>query len=136
MRGISFYSALAGVALLLLARSEAVLAQQLVLVANSGVQISASDVADVFLGEKQFAGAAKLVPVDNGPVQELFLRQVLNMNGVTYYTKWAKKSFRDGISPPSVRSGDAEVIEFVKHTPGAVGYVTNVPAGVTVIRRY
>lgn len=114
----------------------AALAQQVVVIANSGTQISAADVSDVFLGEKQFAGSTKLVPVDNGPLQDAFLAKVLKLESGKYNGKWAKKSFRDGLNPPPVKSGDAEVIEYVKRTPGAVGYVGSSPGGVSIVQKY
>lgn len=108
----------------------------LVVIANSGTQVTGSDVEDIFLGEKQFAGAIKLVPVDNGPQQEQFLGKVLKLDSSKYNNKWAKKSFREGLNPPAVKSGDAEVIEYVKRTPGAVGYVGSSPAGVNIVHKY
>ena len=111
-------------------------AQDVVVIANSGVQLTGGEVADVFLGEKQFAGSVKLIPVDNGPLQEAFLSKALNMDSAKYGGKWAKKSFREGINPPAVKSGDAEVIEYVKHTPGAVGYVTSSPSGLNIVKKY
>lgn len=107
-----------------------------VVIANPGAQIAPADVEDVFLGEKQFAGSIKLVPVDNGSLQESFLSKVLKLDSGKYNSKWAKKSFREGLNPPAVKSGDAEVIEYVKRTPGAVGYVASSPAGVTVVQKY
>jgi ABC-type phosphate transport system substrate-binding protein len=109
---------------------------EVVVIANPATQVTAADVVDIFTGEKQFAGSAKLIPVDNGPMQEHFLSQVLKLDSAKYSSKWAKKSFRDGLNPPPVKSGDAEVIEFVKRTPGAVGYVGSSPAGVTVVQKY
>ena len=40
------------------------------------------------------------------------------------------------MNPPPVKSGDAEVLDFVRKTPGAVGYVGSAPSGVTVIQKY
>lgn len=106
------------------------------IIANPSSQIAPGDVNDIFLGEKQFAGSTKLIPVDNGPLQEQFLDKVLKLDSGKYNSKWAKKSFREGLNPPAVKSGDAEVIEYVKRTPGAVGYVGSSPAGVTVVHKY
>lgn len=119
----------------LLGLSPLVLAE-VVVIANPGTSISAGEVSDVFLGEKQFAGSVKLVPVDNGPLQDAFVSKALGMDSGKYNAKWAKKSFRDGLTPPPVKSGDLEVIEFVKRTAGAVGYVGSAPAGVTVVTKY
>ena len=131
----SFVSCLA-VALLCLGAPLAALAEQVVVIANSGTQLSGADVTEVFLGEKQFAGSTKLVPVDNGALQDAFLSKVMKLDSGKYNGKWAKKSFREGLNPPPVKSGDAEVIEYVKRTPGAVGYVGSAPGGVNIVQKY
>lgn len=111
-------------------------AQSVVVIANSGTPVAAADVVEIFLGEKQFVGSTKIVPVDNGPMQDAFLSKVLSLDSGKYNAKWAKKSFREGLNPPAVKSGDLEVVEYVKRTPGAVGYVGSSPAGVTVVHKY
>jgi hypothetical protein len=105
-------------------------------ISNSGTQIAPSEVKEVFTGDKQFAGPTKLIPIDNGPAQEAFLSTVLRMETSRYNTIWTKKSFREGLVPPTVKSGDSEVMDFVRKTPGAVGYVTNQPSGVNVVHKY
>ena len=106
-----------------------------VVITHPGVSIAADDVRDVFLGEKQVAGGVKLVPVDNAAEQAAFLAQVIKLDASKYATAWTKKSFRDGLNPPAVKSSDAEVIDFVKRTPGAVSYVGAAPgAGVNIVK--
>ena len=101
---------------------------------SAGVTLSMTDIRDVFLGEKQFAGPVKLLPVDNGAAQTDFLEKVMKMDATKYTTAWTKKSFRDGSTPPSVKGGDGEVVEFLKHTPGGCGYLgAPPPAGLTLI---
>lgn len=102
-------------------------AADLYVIANAGTPVSPSDVRDIFLGEKQFAGSVKLVPVDNAVAQEQFLSKVMKMEASKYTSSWTKKSFRDGVSAPPVKGSDAETIEFVRQTPGAVGYVKTAP---------
>jgi hypothetical protein len=109
-------------------------AADVVVISHPGTAISAGDVKDVFLGDKQFAGATKLVPVDNASLQDSFLSKYLDMSRNKYSSAWTKKSFRDGLIAPAMKSGDAEVIDFVKRTPGAVGYVSSAPSGVNVAR--
>ena len=58
----------------------------------------------------------------------------MKMDAAKYNNIWTKKSFRDGLTPPAVKSSDIEVSEYVKRTPGAVGYVTSTPSGVTIIQ--
>ncbi len=111
-------------------------AGDLYVISNSGTTVSASDIREVFLGEKQFAGSIKLVPVDNAAAQEQFLAKVMKMEAAKYSSSWTKKSFRDGVSPPAVKGGDADTIEFVKQTAGAVGYVGSSPAGVNVVGKF
>ncbi|MBC8412113.1 MAG: phosphate ABC transporter substrate-binding protein [Nitrospira sp.] len=109
---------------------------EIYVISHSGTTLSESDIKDVFLGSKQFSDSTKLVPVDNSGAQEEFVTSVLKMNARKYSTAWTKKSFRDGINPPAVKSGDTDVLNFVKNTPGAVGYVTSAPSGVNVLKKY
>lgn len=111
-------------------------AADLYLIAHSGVTLTAAEAREVFLGTKQFSGPIKLVPVDNAAAQEEFLNKVIKLDSAKYSTSWTKKSFRDGLIPPAVKSGDVEVIEFVKRAPGAVGYVGSSPRNVNVIQQY
>jgi hypothetical protein len=102
-------------------------ADDLYIICNLGPRITAADVRDLFVGEKQFAGAVKLVPIDNSAAQSLFLDRVLKMTAAKYSVTWIKKSFRDGINPPVVAGSDAEAVAAVKRTPGACSYVTTTP---------
>ena len=120
----------------LLALAPLARAADLVVIANPGVTIAESDLRDVFLGDKQFAGSVKLVPVDNAAAQDAFLAKVIKMEAAKYASAWTKKSFREGINPPPSKNSDAETIDFVKRTPGAIGYVTSAPAGVTVVVKF
>ena len=114
--------------------SLAAYAADVIVIANPGVNLSAGDVRDIFLGEKQFAGSTRLSPVDNAALQESFLSKLIQMTSAKYTGIWTKKAFRDGLTAPAMKSGDAEVIEYVKRTPGAVGYVANAPAGVNIVK--
>jgi hypothetical protein len=109
-------------------------AADLVVITNQDISISPSDIKDVFLGEKQFAGSSKLIVVDNATAQGSFLSKFMNMDATKYNGIWTKKSFRDGLTAPALKSGDIEVIEYIKRTPGSVGYVTTKPSGVKIIQ--
>ena len=109
---------------------------QLVVIAHPGTNVAPADVRDIYLGDKQFQGGVKLAPVDNAALQERFIARVLNMNVARYQSLWTKKAFRDGLTAPALKSGDAEVAEFVRRTPGAVGYVHTAPADVRVVQQY
>jgi hypothetical protein len=105
-------------------------------IVHPSTQVSAEDVRDIFLGEKQLAGGTRLVPVDNGAAQEEFLAKVLQTDTQKYYARWTRKSFREGITAPVLKGSDAEVIAFVKATPGAVGYISKPYPGLKVISAY
>jgi len=111
-------------------------AGDVIVVANSNVTLSADDVKDVFIGEKQIVGGTKLTPMDNASIQADFLARAIKVDAAKYASIWAKRAFREGINPPAVRGTDAEVIAAVKSTPGAIGYVSKAPDGVKVIAKY
>ena len=120
--------------LFLLVSSAAIAAGEIVVISNSKIAVDADEIRDIFLGEKQFVGSTKLVIIDNAAAQGNFLPKVMHMNAAKYNSIWIKKSFRDGLTPPAVKSSDAEVIEYIKMTEGAIGYVsTTPPPGVRVI---
>ncbi len=120
-------------ALLSVAGGAAASAADLYVVCNVRVTLTAGDVHDLFLGEKQFVGATKLVPIDNSAAQPVFLERVLMMSAARYSTTWTKKSFRDGINPPLMASNDLEALAYLKRTPGACSYVTTQPGGDLVV---
>ena len=124
-------------ALLLAVSSPVVLADDLYLICHPGLALAPADVRDMFLGEKQYLNSVRLVPVDNAAAQAMFFEKVLKMNDVRYANTWARKSFRDGINPPATMANDGAVVEFVKRTPGACGYLIRAPdEGVALIGRY
>jgi hypothetical protein len=112
-------------------------ADDLYFICNTRLPLTVADVRDMFLGEKQFAGPVKLVPVDNSTAQAAFLDQVLKMSAARYSTAWIKKSFRDGVNPPLLAGSDVEALAYVKRTLGACTYVTTPAAGdVAVIFKF
>ncbi len=107
--------------------SRPVLCGSIYVIAHSGTELSQQDVRDIFLGNKEFSGEIRLVPVENETVKTEFLDRILGVNRLRYDNIWIKKAFRDAIEPPAAKRSDSDVTDFVKHTPGAVGYVRNPP---------
>ena len=106
-------------------------------IVHPGLNLSADDIKNIYTGEKELAESTKIRPQDNSAAREEFLRKVLQLDVAKYESMWTKKSFRDGINPPTVRASDAEVIAFVKSNPGAIGYVTTAPpSDVTVLKKF
>lgn len=121
---------------LLACHHPAALAADIYVICHPGTKLAVDDVREVFLGEKNFAESAKLNPVDNASVQLEFLSRVIKLEPGKYSTAWVKKSFRDAVNPPPVKANDAEVIEFVRRTPGAIGYVSNSTTGVVTVGKF
>lgn len=105
-------------------------------IAHPSVVLSAEEVRELFMGDKQLAGNVKLVPVDNGAQQADFLVKVLQMDPTRYAARWIKKAFREGLNAPMAKRSDAEVAAFVRATPGAVGYVSTASVGVQTLQKY
>lgn len=106
------------------------------IIAHPGVELAEAEIREVYMGEKQFAGTVKLVPVDNALVQTDFLERVISMRADKYAALWVKKSFRGDATVPPTKSNDADVIKFVKSTPGAIGYVSAPAQGVKALQQY
>ncbi len=109
------------------------LAGEIYVVTHASVNLSADDVREVFLGEKQFAGSAKLTPIENASLQAEFLAKVMKVDAAKYALVWSKKGFREGLTPPPVKGSDADIINGVKANPGTVGYVSKPTADVKVV---
>jgi hypothetical protein len=106
-------------------------------VCNLGVSLDPSEIRDVFVGDKSFAGTARLAPADNSAAQAAFLEKVMKLDARKYATLWTKKSFRDGANPPPVRATDAEAIAYVKATSGGCSYVLRAPTGgVSIVAKF
>jgi hypothetical protein len=106
-------------------------------ICHPSVSLTASDLRDVFLGDKQFAGGTVLSLSDNSAARDTFLQKVLKMDVEKYRTAWTKKAFRDGVNPPTMTASDAEALDYVKRAPGRCSYVTTAPGpGVAVIAEY
>jgi ABC-type phosphate transport system substrate-binding protein len=122
-----------GVALTLAAAAVASAADEFVVIVHPsvvGASIRRADLAAVFLRQAQrWAGGGGLaVPVDQSgtsPVRKAFSEAVLRQPVAQVVQYWQKQMFASRpLRPPSVKDGDAEVIDFVAKTAGAVGYVS------------
>ena len=105
-------------------------------IAHPSVELTQFEIQQVYKGEQEFSGVIKLVPVENAAVQADFLDKVLNMDAGKYGGLWIKKSFRAALTAPKTKSGDAEVINFVRQTRGAVGYVSMPAEDVKLLQKY
>jgi hypothetical protein len=107
-------------------------AQDVVLVANKGVEtsrIKVSDVRAIFTGEKtRFADGSHAVPVmlKGGPANEVFLKNYCDETPDEFRAQWRKAVFTGQGAMPKTFATESALIEYVAATPGAVGYVSRI----------
>ena len=120
-----------GAALALIAgSSRSVAAQEFKLVAHPGLAVDAIDAPTaqkVFLKQVAKVAGAAVTPVDQAPsasVREAFSKKVVGRPVGAVQQYWQQKIFSGGDVPPATKNSDKDVVEFVKSTPGAIGYVS------------
>jgi hypothetical protein len=107
----------------------------------AGTNVHRGDLAAVFLKKApRWGTGVPAVPVDQSgtsAVRNAFSQSVLGMPVAAAVQYWQKQMFDTRpLRPPPVKGSDADVIEFVAKTEGAVGYVSRaatLPAGVKAI---
>lgn len=107
-------------------------AQDVVLVVNNGARISQIKTADlraIFVGAKtRFPDGSRAIPVTlkGGPAHEVFLKHYVGEGPTEFRSRWQKVAFTGQGTMPKVFDSEADVIEFVANTPGALGYVSRI----------
>jgi ABC-type phosphate transport system substrate-binding protein len=107
-------------------------AQDVVLVANKGVQISeirAADLRAIFTGaQTRFADGSHAVPVTlkGGAAHEVFLKNHVGESPGDFRAQWRKEVFTGQGAMPRAFDSESALIEYVAATPGAVGYVSRI----------
>ena len=101
------------------------------LVAHSSASIdsaSASDVSQIFLKKTdKWPDGSEATPVDqkvSSSVREAFSHAVHQKSAAAVDAYWQQRIFTGRGLPPLTKGSDAEVLAFVKNTPGAIGYVS------------
>jgi hypothetical protein len=127
-------------------------AKTVYVIANKSTKAAATEISDMYLGNRQFAAAlendmiegkialdqvTRVVPIMNLSLKAEFLKKVLNYNENRFSTYWKKKNFKDGIAEPGEKLNDEEVLSFVKKTKGAIGYISEEPpAEIVLIKKF
>ena len=107
-------------------------AQDVVLVANKGVQISEitdADLRAIFMGTRtRFADGSHAVPVTlkGGAAHEVFLKNHVGEGTEEFRSRWRKLVFTGQGAMPKAFDSESALIEYVAATPGAVGYVSRI----------
>jgi ABC-type phosphate transport system substrate-binding protein len=112
-------------AALLVAGAEA----QVIVIANPSVKangVSKDDLRDVFTGNATtLKDGSKVVPIllKEGAPHEEFLKAYIGKGDTAYRAGWRSLVFSGQASMPKSVDGDAAVVAFVAHNPGAIGYI-------------
>jgi ABC-type phosphate transport system substrate-binding protein len=109
-------------------------------IANPAVSVSSvssEDLKAVFLGTKSSLGDTHVVPVleKSGSAHEAFLKECVGKSDAALSTYYRSLVFTGKGAMPKALGSDAEVIEYVAKTKGAIGYVgaAAAPAGVKTL---
>lgn len=99
--------------------------------ASSGLSsLSRQQVADIYLGRTRSLGdhpATLYDQPDDQPAREQFFRLLVNMPLPQVNAYWARLSFTGRQSPPHILPDETAILQAVRRTPGAIGYVTAPP---------
>lgn len=102
------------------------LADELVVVVGAAThieRISREEVSDIFLGRyRQLPSGETAVPVDNTQSMEMFYRKLVGRSTAEIGAYWAQLRFSGRAKPPE-QQPQADALERVASTPGAITYV-------------
>ncbi len=110
-------------------------AQDVVVIANKNLgssDISAEDLAAIFLGKKSTWDSgedAVFVVFDDEQAQESFMVKYLQKQPSQFKSYWKKLVFTGKGRMPKYLSSQAEVLQFVENTPGAVSFLPEATGG-------
>lgn len=109
----------------------AVRAADFALVAHPSVaatSLSRAEASRMFLRlQTEWPGGGHVRPVDqakSSPLREAFSREILGMSLAAADAYWTRAIFSGRAVPPVEKRSDADVLAYVRETPGALGYVS------------
>lgn len=82
----------------------------------------------VYLGKQSIVGSqriSRIVVLKDGPVHESFTHVVAGKNPITFLNYWKRLVFTGKGSMPLSLTDENEVMEYLRDSPGAIGYVSN-----------
>jgi ABC-type phosphate transport system substrate-binding protein len=105
---------------------------QAIVIANPSVKaedVAKSDVRDVFTGSaSSLKDGSHVTPVllKGGTVNDEFLSQYVGKADSGFIAGWRSLVFSGEAAMPKTLDSEAAMVEFVAHTPGAIGYIGKV----------
>ena len=118
---------------LMILLANCVYAQSVVVIANKDVEEDSFDhqtLVRIYHGKKkQWSNKKKIVPVmlKSGPVRDRFIENVLRETDHKFITYWKQMVFTGRGIPPKSFVGEKEILKFIAETPGAIGYISELP---------
>ena len=116
-------------------------AGEIVVIGNSNVpKMDAVTVQNVYTGRIISVSGVNITPVGVKPganARNLFLQAFLNQDEEKYTAYWTVRRYIGKGAPPTELTSDADLINYVQSTPGAVGYIdeAQLKPGMNVIAR-
>ena len=97
-------------------------------IANPSVKASdasKSEIKEVFTGGASELGGSHVTPVllKGGVANDEFLSAYIGKADAAFRTSWRSLVLSGQTTMPKSLDSDAAVVEFVAHTPGAIGYI-------------
>ena len=90
--------------------------------------INTDELSRIYLGKsKSFPSGDSATPVnqaDNSKIRQRFESEVLGMGKRKLKKYWSKLMFTGKGKPPKAMDGDAELLNYIASTPGALGYIS------------
>ena len=98
-------------------------------VANPVTALPRKTVAEIFLKKLiTWPGGGGTIsavePPDRSPTREGFCQAIHGKSATALRMHWTRVMFAGDDAPPVTRPTDADVLEYVRATPGAIGYVS------------
>jgi ABC-type phosphate transport system substrate-binding protein len=120
--------------------AEASAAGDIVVIGNANLtKLDAETVERIYTGKAVKVGDIPVTAVNvtsDNPVRRRFLKTYLNRDDDVYVAYWTVRRYSGLGAPPKELPSSAEVINYVKSTPGAIGYVEEgevLPPGLNIL---
>lgn len=95
---------------------------------NAVTSLTKKEASDFFLKKKSnWVTGTAVMPVDlssSSAVRESFSKQVHGKTTAAIRNFWQQAAFSGAGTAPAEKATDADVLEYVKKNPGAIGYVS------------
>jgi ABC-type phosphate transport system substrate-binding protein len=102
---------------------------QAIVIANPSVksaEVSKGDLRDVFTGAaSSLKDGSHVTPVllKSGSAHDEFLSEYIGKNDTAFRASWRSLVFSGQATMPKSLDSDSAMVEYVAHSPGAIGYI-------------